>query len=47
MNYTCKHCGGTENILHSGTDAFMYGFMDDLYNICYSCMGKIAKERSK
>jgi len=46
MNNTCKYCGGDENILHSGTDAFMYGFMDDLYNICYPCMAIKHKERS-
>lgn len=33
----CKYCNTEENIVHSGTDAFVLGCLDNLYKICYDC----------
>jgi hypothetical protein len=34
---SCEHCGTTEMIVHSGTDAFMLGVLDKVERICYGC----------
>jgi hypothetical protein len=36
----CKNCKTKENIVHSGTDAFMLECLEDFHNICYSCANK-------
>ena len=42
----CKYCSTKENIVHSGTDAFVLGCLDKLYNICYKCANqKLRKEK--
>lgn len=33
----CKYCNTEEKIVHSGTDAFVLGCLNDLYKICYDC----------
>ncbi len=34
---TCSACNTTENIVHSGVDAFALGVMDRVGQICYEC----------
>ena len=33
----CKYCNTEEKIVHSGTDAFVLGCLNDLHKICYKC----------
>lgn len=33
----CENCGTHQNIVYSGTDAFMLGVLDKLEKICYDC----------
>ena len=36
----CKYCNTEKNLVHSGTDAFVLGCLDDLHKICYKCANK-------
>jgi hypothetical protein len=36
----CNKCGTSDNIVHSGTDAFVLGVIDQVEKICYDCANK-------
>jgi hypothetical protein len=44
---TCKHCGTSDSIVYSGTDALLLECLDAIENICYDCANEQRKIRQE